>query len=85
MKLLRTAFNMKPAEVSDYLGIERTYWSRSENGKRQIPDALAVQLVARFGVTLDWLILGRWDKLSVELADKLRSAEAEVGPPPPEK
>jgi len=73
--LLREALGMKPSEIADYLGIERTYWSRFEGGKRAISDVVAALLVERFGVTLDFLILGRWDRLPLDLAEKMRSVE----------
>ena len=78
MRLIRLAFNMKPAEIADFLEIERTYWSRFEGGRRPPSDEVAYLLVDRFGVTLDWLILGRWDKLSLDVATKLRDAEARL-------
>lgn len=58
------------------LGVERTYWSRFELGRRGLSDDMAVLLVARFGVTLDWLSLGRTEGLPLWLADRLRAAEA---------
>ena len=76
MMLLRTAVGMKPAEMADALGIERTYWSRFEGGKRPLSDTVAALLVDRFGVTLDFLILGRWDRLPFELAEKMRALES---------
>jgi plasmid maintenance system antidote protein VapI len=76
LMLLRIALDMKPAEISDMLGIERTYWSRFEGGKRPITDQVAALLVDRFGVTLDFLILGRWDRLPLDLAQRMRALEA---------
>ena len=73
MALLRKAYNLKPAEISDMLGIERTYWSRFEGGKRRVSDEVALMLVERFSITLDWLILGRWDKLPLDVSNKLRA------------
>ena len=75
LKLLRESQELKPAEMADLLGIERTYWSRFENGKRAISDTVAVLLVERFGVTLDFLILGRWDRLPLDLAVSMRSLD----------
>lgn len=71
--LLRTALGMSPSEMADRLGIERTYWSRFEGGRRAITESMAALLVARFGVTLDFIILGRWDKLPLDLAEAMRS------------
>lgn len=75
LKLLREALGLRPSEIADALGIERTYWSRFENGKRAPTEAVAALLVVRFGVTLDFLYLGRWDKLPFDLASKLREVE----------
>lgn len=73
--LLRTALGLKPSEIADALGIERTYWSRFENGRRAITEQAAALMTERYGVTLDFLILGKWDKLPLDLAHKLREAE----------
>ncbi len=76
LALLRKAYSMKPAEMADYLGVNRTYWTRFEKGHRPVSDEVAFVLTERFGITLDWLILGKWDKLPMDVADKLRAAEA---------
>lgn len=75
LSLIRRAHDLKPAEISDMLDIERTYWSRFEGGKRAITDNVAALLVDRFGVTLDFIILGRWDRLPLDLAEKMRRLE----------
>lgn len=74
MALLRAAFGMKPAEMADFLGVERTYWTRFEKGRRPVSDEVAYLLTERFGITLDWLLLGKMDKLPLDVADKLRAA-----------
>lgn len=74
MRLIREAYGLKPAEIADMLGIERTYWSRFEGGRRPINDEVAYLLVDRFGVTLDFLMLNRWDTLRLDVAEKLRAA-----------
>lgn len=76
LMLLREALGLKSSEIADMLDIERTYWSRFENGKRAITDATAALLVERFGVSLDFLILGRWDRLPLDLAEKMRRVES---------
>lgn len=78
LRLLREALGYKPSEIADALGIERTYWSRSEGGKRALSDGIAVLLVDRFGVTLDFLVLGRWDKLPLDLAMRMREVESRL-------
>lgn len=76
LMLFREALGYKPSEIADRLEIPRTYWSRFEGGKRAITDEVAAMLVERYGVTLDFLILGKWDKLPADLADKMRAAAA---------
>ncbi len=76
LKLLREALGMKPAEMADSLGIERTYWSRFENGRRALTEPNAVLICERYGVSLDYLILGKWNHLPLELAAKMRAVEA---------
>jgi transcriptional regulator with XRE-family HTH domain len=75
--LLRKAKRLEKAEMADMLGIERTYWSRFENGKRPVSDDVAALLVARFDVTLDFLVLGRWEKLPLALAEEMRTIDSQ--------
>lgn len=62
--------------MADGLGIARTYWSRYENGKQGLSDSVAALLCIRYGVTLDFLMLNRWDKLPFDLAEKIRAVQA---------
>lgn len=72
LRIIREAFGLKPAEMADILDIERTYWSRFENGKRAITNPIAYLLTERFGVTMDYILLGKWDKLPLDVAEKMR-------------
>lgn len=76
LRLVREAFGLKPAEIADMLNVERTYWSRFEGGKRAVSDEVAYLLTERFRVTMDFLILGKWDMLPLDVAEKLRKASA---------
>lgn len=76
MKLLRESHDLKPSEMADLLGIERTYWSRFEGGKRAPSDTVNALMVAHFGITLDWLLFNRWEKLPLDLAEKMRRFQA---------
>lgn len=77
LRLLREALGLKPAEMADRLGIERTYWSRFENGKRPVTETTAALLADRFGVTLDFLILGKWQGVPMDLAERMRAVDAQ--------
>lgn len=75
LRYLREALGMSPSEISDLLGVERTYWSRWEGGKRPISETAAALLAERFGVTLDFIFLGKAAHLPFELAKKIRELE----------
>ncbi|MEQ5872591.1 helix-turn-helix transcriptional regulator [Sagittula sp. NFXS13] len=77
LALLRRALGRSPSEMADMLDIPRTYWSRYENGRQGLSDTVAALLVVRFGVSLDFLILGRWDRLPLDLAEKMRTLPPE--------
>lgn len=77
LRLVREALGLKPGEMADILGVERTYWSRFENGRRAINDTMAALLVERYGVTLDFLILNKWGALPLDLAERMRAIEAQ--------
>lgn len=64
---------MSSAEMADFLGINRTYWTRFEKGHRPVTEGVAALLVDRFGVSLDFIILGRWDRLPIDIAEEMRS------------
>lgn len=74
LRLIREAWGLRPAEMADMLGIERTYWSRFEGGKRAVSDEVAYLLTERFSVTMDFIILGKWSGLPLSVAEKLRKA-----------
>lgn len=76
LALIRNAFGLKPSEMAEILDIERTYWSRFEKGHRVVSNEVAYLLCERFGVTLDFVLLGRWDKLPMDVSIKLREAES---------
>lgn len=81
LRLLREALGLGKAEMADLLGIERTYWSRFEGGKRAITDPMAALLVARFGVDMDFIILGRWEHVPFELAAKMQEVDRNLSNP----
>jgi transcriptional regulator with XRE-family HTH domain len=76
LRLLREAFDMSASEIADLADIPRPHWSMYENGKRVIPYDKASRLVTRFGVTLDFIILGRWAGIEFATAERLRKAAA---------
>ncbi|MFH5773564.1 helix-turn-helix domain-containing protein [Paracoccus sp. NGMCC 1.201697] len=78
LRVLREALELKPSEIADSLGIERTYWSRFENGKRALTDAHGALICERYGVTMDYLIRGEWAHLPLTLAAKMREVDRRI-------
>lgn len=77
LKLIRESHGLKPAQIADILGIERTYWSRFEGGKRVISNEVAYLLTQKFYVTLDFLLLNKWENLPLEVAERMRSYQSD--------
>ena len=66
-------FNERGAQLAfaNFLGVERGRWSNVECGA-PLGKEMAVRIVRKFpGVTLDWLILGSPEGLTVEMARML--------------
>lgn len=58
---------MKASQIADALGVERTYWSRWENGARPIPVDQAYALTGLFRVDLDYILTGELRDVHPEL------------------
>jgi len=72
LRALREALGLKPMEMADSLGIERTYWSRWEGGKRLLPQDTAAKICETYPATMDYLLLGRVQTLPPGIAAKIR-------------
>lgn len=75
LSLIRRAHGLRSSEIADLLDIDRTNWSRFENGQRAIPHEKAYLLAQKFKLTFDFIYLGRWGGLTVDVAERLRTAE----------
>lgn len=67
---LRESLGYSQKEMADRHGIQRTQWNNWELGVRRISLDQAQRLCAVYGLTLDFIYLGRVDALS-ESARKL--------------
>jgi hypothetical protein len=56
---------MYPDRIGQRMKLIREAWGLK-------PAEVAYLLTDRFGVTLDFLLLGKWDKLPLDVAEKLR-------------
>lgn len=72
LRVMREALGLRASEISDQIGMERTYWSRFENGKRTLTLDMAYKICKAYPVTLDYLFLGRVHSLRDDIASKIR-------------
>ena len=72
LRAMREALGLKPSEIADQIGMERTYWSRFEGGKRPLTLDMAYKICKSYPVTMDYLFLGRIHTLSDDIASKIR-------------
>lgn len=79
LKLARQALGLKPSEIADSLEIERTYWSRFENGKRLPTLEFSVLMCCRYPLTLDFIYRGQTGALPEDFAKKLRAVKISEG------
>ena len=80
LRRLRKAFGFETSNAfAAYLGVGYPRWNAFENDF-PLSREIAFTLVKRFGVSLDWLYLGKIDALPTELLRKL--GELEVPQPP---
>lgn len=75
LRLLRLALGLTPAEMSDSMGMLRTYWTRFEKGHRSITPTFAAAVAERYGVTLDFILVGDRSGLPLRLAEQMRQVE----------
>ncbi|NKX43313.1 helix-turn-helix transcriptional regulator [Roseibacterium sp. KMU-115] len=72
LRVLREMLQLGKMEMADEHGIDRTNYGRMEAGTRRLPIEIGYRLAERCHVTLDWLYRGRWDHLTLEMAERLR-------------
>ena len=53
---LRTDHDMMQKQVADYLVCNRQVYARYENGKREIPVSMLIQLAKLYGVSTDYIL-----------------------------
>ena len=72
IRQLRIQNGFTQEKTANMLNIDQSYYGRIETGKRGCPVELFVQLSDLFGVSLDYLILGR---SSSDLSKRVNAAQ----------
>ena len=83
LELVREALGKSDAQIGDETRIGRSGWGNftSMNAKepRRITIEQAYKLYDTYGITFDWVYLGRRNGLPGEIADGIREIEAQGG------
>lgn len=72
LMLTRQAFGLNQAEFAEAAGLSQPQYSQFETGKRLLSLKAALNLNAKYNITLDWLFLGDPSGLPYRLADTLK-------------
>lgn len=59
IKELRINAGLTQAQIGDVLGVKQSQYQRWESGKRDYPIAILVTLAEYFGVSTDYILLGK--------------------------
>jgi transcriptional regulator with XRE-family HTH domain len=80
LRWLRQAHALTQETIARQLNVGRTRWVNWEVGTGRIPVDAAAQLVQIYGVTLDWIYLGREAGMPYDLMVKIRGiSDGEAG------
>lgn len=61
IKELRVNAGLTQTQVGEVLGVKQSQYQRWESGKRDYPIAVLVTLAEYFGVSTDYILLGKSD------------------------
>lgn len=56
LKDLREDFDKTQKEIADYLHIKQNTYSQYENGQRQLPISVLIELAEYYGVSADYIL-----------------------------
>jgi transcriptional regulator with XRE-family HTH domain len=74
---LRGALGLTQRQIAGELNITGPRWANYEVGTSRIPVDVALQLVKRWGVSLDWIYYGSEAIMPKELLRKIKAAAKE--------
>ena len=81
LRTLRQAFGVPSGELADLLGVAASAIANWERGRQRPSIAVAEMICRRFGVTLDWLFLGRDETLPLAVHQRLYGRRPEAARP----
>lgn len=69
LRMLREHHEMHSGAFADSVGIDRSSYSKIEQGKKPLKADMAFRIAERWGVSMDFLYRGRLTELPPTLAD----------------
>lgn len=76
LRALRLALKMTKAEFADSFGIDRSSYTKIENGNKPLNIDMGYEISERYGVSLDFIYRGQLGTLPDTLAPFIRAALA---------
>lgn len=76
--MAREALDLTQTQAADKSGISKSGWANYEAGDRLVDPHVAVRFCQAFGVTMDWIYLGRAAGLPRELFANVLSRSPHV-------
>ena len=74
LRIAETALQKNPTAVIKDCNLGKSTYSQWRNGKRVPQLDLAIRYCDRYGLTLDWLYLNRYEGLPTNLAELLKTS-----------
>ena len=71
---IRLSCELSKAEFADRIGVDRSSYTKMENGDKPILPHIASRIWEQFGVDMNYIYLGRMDGLSKNVSSKLIKA-----------
>jgi transcriptional regulator with XRE-family HTH domain len=75
LRLLREAMELNQAQICAQIGVSQGLWNNYERGRHLIPVPRALDLVRRYGVTLDWLYHADSRMMPMHLMQKIEARQ----------
>lgn len=75
---LRTALDLSRAEFADMLGVDRSSYTKIENGAKPLLPYAAYRIYELFGVDMNYVYLGQVGGVPADLSKKLMTALSEA-------
>ncbi|HZB63251.1 MAG TPA: helix-turn-helix transcriptional regulator [Microvirga sp.] len=75
---LRHALELTQRQLADFLDISGPRWANYELGTSRIPVDVALRLVERWDLSLDWIYYGNETAMPTQLLQKIAAAAEEL-------